>query len=65
MNIKERLASLQKKMESSISRGVSYGKVREYEIQLNGYKNYIENKYNKPTNIYLYSINLDHFKKLD
>lgn len=35
MNIKERLASLQKKMESSISRGVSYGKVREYEIQLN------------------------------
>lgn len=38
---------------------------KEYEIQLNGYKNYIENKYNKPTNIYLYSINLDHFKKLD
>lgn len=35
MNIKERLASLQKKMEDSISSGVSYEKVREYEIQLN------------------------------
>ena len=35
MTIKERLASLQKKMEDSISSGVSYEKVREYEIQLN------------------------------
>ena len=37
----------------------------EYVTQLNGYKNYIENKYNKPTNIYLYSINKDLFKKLN
>lgn len=35
MNIKERLASIQKKMEDSISSRVSYEKVREYEIQLN------------------------------
>lgn len=37
----------------------------EYVIQLTGYKNYIENRYNKPTNIYLYSINKDVFKKLN
>ena len=37
---------------------------KEYEVQLNGYKDYIENKYNKPTNIYLYSIKKDEFKKL-
>lgn len=36
----------------------------EYEKQLNGYKKYIEKKYNKPTNIYLYSINQDILKKL-
>ncbi len=37
----------------------------EYVIQLNGYKNYIEEKYHKPTNIYLYSINRDEFKSLN
>ena len=37
----------------------------EYVIQLNGYKDYIEEKYHKPTNIYLYSINKDIFKKLN
>ena len=37
----------------------------EYVLQLNGYKEYIENKFNKPTNIYLYSINKDIFKKLN
>ena len=36
----------------------------EYEKQLSGYKKYIEKKYNKPTNIYLYSINQDILKKL-
>ena len=29
---------------------------KAYIDQLNGYKNYIENKFNKKTNIYLYSI---------
>lgn len=37
----------------------------EYKTQLNGYKNYIQNNYHKKTNIYLYSINKDIFKKLD
>ena len=37
----------------------------EYVLQLNGYKEYIESKYHKPVNIYLYSINKDEFKKLD
>ena len=37
----------------------------EYVNQLNGYKKYIENKYHKKTNIYLYSINQDILKKLD
>ena len=37
----------------------------EYVIQLSGYKDYIESKYHKPTNIYLYSINKDIFKKLN
>ena len=37
----------------------------EYKIQLSGYKEYIENKFNKPTNIYLYSINKDIIKKLN
>lgn len=37
----------------------------EYRIQLSGYKDYIENNYHKKTNIYLYSINKDIFKKLD
>ena len=32
---------------------------------LSGYKEYIESKYRKPTNIYLYSINKDIFKKLN
>ena len=36
----------------------------EYVKQLNGYKEYIENKYNKQTNIYLYSVKQDIFKKL-
>ena len=36
----------------------------EYVEQLNGYKEYIESKYKKPTNIYLYSIKQDEFKKL-
>ena len=36
----------------------------EYINQLNGYKKYIESKYNKPCNIYLYSINKDIFKNL-
>ena len=36
----------------------------EYIKQLNGYKEYIENKFNKKTNIYLYSINNDVIKKL-
>jgi ATP-dependent exoDNAse (exonuclease V) beta subunit len=36
----------------------------EYNIQLNGYKSYIENTYNKKTNIYLYSINKDVFKQI-
>lgn len=38
---------------------------QEYSVQLNGYKGYIEKKYQKPCNIYLYSINKDVFKKLD
>ena len=36
----------------------------EYITQLNGYKNYIESKYNLPVNIYLYSILKDAFKKI-
>ena len=36
----------------------------EYTKQLNGYKEYIENRYNKQTNIYLYSVKQDIFKKL-
>jgi ATP-dependent helicase/nuclease subunit A len=36
----------------------------EYVLQLNGYKNFIENTYNKTTNIYLYSIKKDIFKKI-
>lgn len=38
---------------------------KEYVLQLNGYKDYIESKFNKPCNIYLYSINQDVFKKLN
>lgn len=37
----------------------------EYINQLNGYKKYIENRFNKKTNIYLYSIIKDILKKLD
>lgn len=37
----------------------------EYKLQLNGYKDYIENTLKIKTNIYLYSINKDIFKKLD
>lgn len=37
----------------------------EYKVQLNGYKRYIETRYNKKTNIYLYSIMQDILKKLD
>lgn len=37
----------------------------EYKVQLNGYKDYIESRFNKPTNIYLYSIKKDIFKKLN
>lgn len=36
----------------------------EYVNQLNGYKEYIESTYNKPCNMYLYSIKKDIFKKL-
>ena len=36
----------------------------EYLLQLSGYKDYIEETYNKPCNIYLYSIKKDIFKKL-
>ena len=36
----------------------------EYKEQLSGYKDYIESQYNKPCNIYLYSIKKDIFKKL-
>ena len=36
-----------------------------YQEQLNGYKNYIENKLNKKTNIYLYSIMDNIIKKLN
>ena len=36
----------------------------EYVNQLNGYKDYIESTYNKPANMYLYSIKKDKFKKL-
>ena len=36
----------------------------EYDLQLQGYKDYIENTYNKTTNIYLYSIKKDIFKKI-
>ena len=38
---------------------------KEYSIQLNGYKDYIETIYKKPCNIYLYSINKDIFKQLN
>lgn len=38
---------------------------KEYKLQLNGYKDYIENKFSKPCNIYLYSINQDIFKNLN
>lgn len=37
----------------------------EYISQLNGYRKYIEEKYNKPCNIYLYSINKDIFKNIN
>ena len=36
----------------------------EYKDQLEGYKYYIESKYNKPANMYLYSIKQGIFKKL-
>ena len=36
----------------------------EYKEQLTGYKDYIESQYNKPCDIYLYSIKKDIFKKL-
>lgn len=36
----------------------------EYNKQLQGYKDYIENKYKKPANAYLYSINKDELKKV-
>lgn len=38
---------------------------KEYSIQLNGYKDYIETMYKKPCDIYLYSINKDIFKQLN
>ena len=37
---------------------------KEYFNQLNGYKNYIETKTNKKTNIYLYSILENKIKKI-
>ena len=37
---------------------------KEYKVQLSGYKLYIEEVYQKPVNIYLYSIKKDSFKKL-
>ena len=36
-----------------------------YNKQLKGYKEYIENKYNKNTEIYLYSILDKTFEKID
>ena len=36
----------------------------EYKKQLKGYKDYIENTYNKPCNCYLYSISNDMLKKI-
>ena len=36
-----------------------------YITQLNGYKKYIENKFNKETNIYLYSIIEEKIKKVN
>ncbi len=36
----------------------------EYVNQLSGYKEYIESTYNKPCNMYLYSIKKDKFKKI-
>ncbi len=40
-------------------------KSNEYNNQLLGYKKYIENKYHKPTNTYLYSISKDEFLKVN
>lgn len=37
----------------------------EYTHQLRGYKEFVEKEYKKKTNIYLYSINKDVFKKLN
>ena len=37
----------------------------EYINQLNGYKNYIENTFNKPVNLYLYSIIKNEFTKIN
>lgn len=37
----------------------------EYVAQLNGYKDYIEDKYQKSVNIYLYSINKNKFFKIN
>lgn len=37
----------------------------EYKVQLSGYKKYVESTLNLKTNIYLYSISKDVFKKLD
>lgn len=36
----------------------------EYNNQLKGYKDYIEDKYKKKANTYLYSINKDEFKEI-
>ena len=35
-----------------------------YLKQLNGYKDYIENRFNKPTNIYLYSVTNNTLEKI-
>ena len=36
-----------------------------YQEQLNGYKNYIEKRFNKPINTYLYSIIDSKIKKMN
>ena len=41
-----------------------YTESEEYIKQLTGYKNYIENTFNKKVNLYLYSIINNEFKEI-